>query len=145
MRRRLSKRPYAVRAGFRLGTRRGMSGRVRQTVAAAPRHHEPDLVGHGRQWRAVSSFRESVERGSGPLLERLATLPRALPFLVVLVLLVEGLVVPGWGWALLAVGVAFLGWLLYLGWPRLTMPERLLRIAVLAFFAAVTITRALPR
>ena len=38
-----------------------------------------------------------------------------------------------------------LGWLLFLTWERLTQPERLMRIAVLALAIAVTIVELAPR
>jgi hypothetical protein len=67
------------------------------------------------------------------------------PFLVVLVLMVAGALIPGWGWVLLALVTLFLAWLLVLGWPRLTSQERLMRLAVVALALAITITQAVPR
>jgi len=93
----------------------------------------------------VPSLRESLERSSAPLLQRLAALPRVVPFLVVLALMVAGILVPGWGWVLVAVVTVFLAWLLLLGWPRLTTPERLMRLAVVAVALAITVTQAVPR
>jgi hypothetical protein len=40
---------------------------------------------------------------------------------------------------------AFVAWLLFLTWQRLTLPERLLRMAVLALALAVTIVELAPR
>lgn len=93
----------------------------------------------------VSPLRESLENASAPVLRSIASLPRAVPFLAVLALMVAGALIPGWGWVLLAVVTLFLTWLLVLGWPRLTTPERLMRIAVVAIALAITITQALPR
>ncbi|MEP6649242.1 MAG: hypothetical protein ABJA74_04920 [Lapillicoccus sp.] len=90
-------------------------------------------------------FRSRVEHAAYPVLDRLQRLPRLVPFLGVLVLLVVGILVPRWGFvasAMVALGVAFL---LYYTWPRLTMPERLLRVAVLALIMAVTVVQAFPR
>ena len=92
-----------------------------------------------------SSFRTSVEKASLPLLTRLSRLPRAVPFLAVLALLVGGILIPGWGWVLTALVALFLGWMLYLGWPRLTGVERLMRIAVVLLAAAIAVTQAVPR
>ena len=93
----------------------------------------------------MSSLRESLENASAPALRTIASLPRAVPFLVILGLMVAGALIPGWGWVLLAVVTLFLAWLLVLGWPRLTAPERLMRIAVVAIAVAITITQAVPR
>jgi len=93
----------------------------------------------------VSSLRESFERASLPALTFLSRLPRAVPFLAILALTLAGVFVPGWGWVLIAVVVLVLAWILLLAWPRLTMPERLMRTAVVALMAAVTVTQAMPR
>jgi hypothetical protein len=92
-----------------------------------------------------SSFRTSVERASLPVLTRLSRLPRAVPFLLVLLLLVGGILVPGWGWVLTALVALFLAWMLFLGWPRLTGVERLMRVAVILLAVAIAITQAVPR
>ncbi len=76
---------------------------------------------------------------------RLSALPRVVPFLTVLVLLVAGIFIPGWGWVLLGLVTAFLAWMLFISWPRLLAPERLMRLAVLALALAMTITQAVPR
>jgi len=92
-----------------------------------------------------SSFRASVERASLPVLTRLSSLPRIIPFLVVLALLVGGILIPGWGWVLTALVALILAWMLFLGWPRLTGVERLMRAAVLLLAVAITVTQAVPR
>ncbi|WP_353618169.1 DUF6703 family protein [Phycicoccus sp. SLBN-51] len=99
-----------------------------------------------RRVRGVSSsFRASVERASLPVLSRLNTLPRIVPFLAVLALLVGGILIPGWGWVLTALVALFLAWMLFLGWPRLTGVERLMRAAVVLLAVAITVTQAVPR
>ncbi|MGL5864103.1 MAG: DUF6703 family protein [Phycicoccus sp.] len=97
------------------------------------------------RWHAVSSLRDSLERASLPALSRLSRLPRAVPFLAVLALVVAGLLVPVWGWVLLAVVSAVLLWILVLAWPRLTLVERMMRLAVIAMIVAITVTQAVPR
>lgn len=91
-------------------------------------------------------LRGAIERASRPLLVRLTALPAAVPFLVLLGLLVLGLFVGGpvavAATALVAVVVA---WLLYLSWPRLTKVERLGRTAVLLLAVALTLVQAFPR
>ncbi len=90
-------------------------------------------------------LRSRVEHAAYPVLERLDRLPRLVPFLVALALIVVGILVPGWGFlatALVALAVTFL---VYYTWPRLTEPERLMRIAVLVLVAAITVVQAVPR
>ena len=95
--------------------------------------------------RVSLPFRSRVEHAAYPVLDRLERLPRLVPFLGVLVLFVVGILVPRWGFvatALVALGVGFL---IYYTWPRLTLPERLMRLAVLALVVAVTVVQAFPR
>jgi hypothetical protein len=101
--------------------------------------------GRHRTLLCVSSMRESVEQASLPALRRLSSLPRVVPFLAVLALMVAGLLIPTWGWVFLAVVLLFLSWMLYLGWPRLTLPERMFRVAVLTIATAVTLTQVFPQ
>ncbi|MEO7070075.1 MAG: DUF6703 family protein [Nostocoides sp.] len=93
----------------------------------------------------MSSLRSSVEHASLPVITRMARLPKAIPFLVMLALLVAGILIPGWGWVLMAVGALVLAWILFLSWPGLGSSERLMRVAVLALWIAITVTRARPR
>ncbi|MGL5818142.1 MAG: DUF6703 family protein [Phycicoccus sp.] len=93
----------------------------------------------------MSGFRDSLERASLPALTRLNRLPRAVPFLAVLALVVAGVLVPGWGWVFLAVVSAVLSWFLVLAWPRLGPAERMMRLAVVAMTVAITLTQAVPR
>ena len=93
----------------------------------------------------VYSLRESFERASLPALTFLSGLPRAVPFLVVIGLVVAGALLPGWGWVLIALVVLLLAWILLLAWPRLTPAERLMRTAVVAILLAVAVTQAVPR
>ncbi|GAA4403550.1 hypothetical protein GCM10023168_15190 [Fodinibacter luteus] len=93
----------------------------------------------------MSSLRESFERASLPALTWLSGLPRVVPFLFVLALVVAGLLVPGWGWVLIAVAVLLLAWIALLAWPRLSVAERLMRVAVVVMLAAIAITQAVPR
>ena len=90
--------------------------------------------------------RSAVERASQPALLQLAKLPVWLPFLALLLLILGGGLLGGAvGWVLVAVALAFVGWLLYLSWPRLTGVERLMRVAVLLLFLAVTVVQLVPR
>ena len=92
----------------------------------------------------MSTLRESFERASLPALTFLSGLPRAVPFLAILGLVVLGLFVP-WGWVLIAFVVLVLTWIALLAWPRLTSAERLMRVAVIVLMAAIAITQAVPR
>jgi hypothetical membrane protein len=93
----------------------------------------------------VSSLRERVADASLPLVNALNRVPRALPFLAVLALMLAGIFVPGWGWLFLLVVVAFLAWTLYLAWPALDVGARAGRVAVLLIAIAITVTQAMPR
>lgn len=92
-----------------------------------------------------TTLRTSLERVSLPLVTRLSRLPRVVPFLAVLALLVGGMLLPRWGFLLTGLVVAFLAWMLALGWPRLTPVERLMRGTVLFMAAAIAVTQAFPR
>jgi hypothetical protein len=93
----------------------------------------------------VSSLRQSFERASLPAITWLGGLPRAVPPLLVVGLVIAGFLVPGWGWALVLVVALLLGWMLALAWPRLTLAERMMRLAVVAVMVAITVTQAVPR
>jgi hypothetical protein len=93
----------------------------------------------------VPSLRQRVDRASLPVISALSRLPRPVPFLLVLALMVAGILVPGWGWVLLGVVVLFLAWTLYLAWPALEPTPRLMRATILLLAAAITLTQALPR
>lgn len=87
-------------------------------------------------------MRVRIEHASVPVLTRLATLPPWLPFLLMLALILVGGFVGGIvGTVLIGLAALVVAWLLYLAWPRLTPPERLMRVAVLALVAAVAVTR----
>jgi Family of unknown function (DUF6703) len=90
-------------------------------------------------------MRESFERASLPAVRYLNGLPRVVPFLLVLGLVVAGIFLPSPGWLLIAVAALLLAWILALAWPRLTLAERLMRLAVVAIIVAITITEAFPR
>ncbi|HSP61313.1 MAG TPA: DUF6703 family protein [Ornithinimicrobium sp.] len=91
-------------------------------------------------------FRYAVEQRSLPVLTRLATLPVWLPFLVLLATMLLGGFLGGVvGWVLVGLALAFILWLLYLSWPRLTTVERFMRVTVLLLFAVVTVTQLVPR
>ena len=90
-------------------------------------------------------LRSRVEHAAYPVLERLNRLPRFVPFVAALALLVVGVVVPRWGFVATALVALLVAALVYLTWPRLTQPEKLMRLAVLGIVAAVTVVQAVPR
>lgn len=92
----------------------------------------------------ADTLRTRLERASLPAVRWLDSLPRFVPFLVVLAFLVSGIFYRPL-WPLTALATAFLGWLLLLSWPRLTGVEKLMRLTVVAFFVALVFTRAFPR
>ena len=89
--------------------------------------------------------RQRLEQASLPALTLLSRLPRWVPFLAVLVLMLAGIFVPTWGWILLVVVVVFLLWTLYLAWPALDATGRLMRSTVILLAVAITVTQAFPR
>ena len=93
----------------------------------------------------MSSLRESFERASLQALTYISSLPRFVPFLAILGLVIAGLLIPGWGWVLIVLVVLLLAWIGALAWPRLSMPERMMRVAVVVMMAAIAITQAVPR
>ncbi len=93
-----------------------------------------------------NTLRPSIERASLPLITRLSQLPRPVPFLLMLALLVAGVMIAGpVGFVLMAVAATFVGWILYLSWPRLSGTERLMRLAVLLLAIALAIVQLFPR
>ncbi len=89
--------------------------------------------------------RLALERASLPVLTRVARLPRAVPFLMLLGLLVAGVFVSGpFGAVLIGLVVLVVGWLLVLAWPALSGVERLARIAVLLLAVALCVVQLRP-
>ncbi len=92
------------------------------------------------------SFRSRVEHASAPLVERMNAVPRGVGLAVLVLLLAVGTLAPApWGGIAFLLVSLFVGWLLFLTWERLTQPERLMRMAVLALAIAVTIVELAPR
>ena len=93
-----------------------------------------------------NTLRPSIERASLPLITRLSSLPRAVPFLIVLALLIGGALTEGpVGFVLMGLAALFVGWILYLSWPRLTGSERIMRFAVVRLAVVMAITRLFPQ
>ncbi|MGO4597796.1 DUF6703 family protein [Terrabacter sp. 2RAF25] len=91
------------------------------------------------------SFRSRVEHASAPWVERMNAVPRPVAFCVLVALLAVGILAPRpWAGIAFLVVAAFVGWLLFLTWQRLTLPERLMRAAVLALAVAVAVVRIVP-
>ncbi|MDQ2755207.1 MAG: hypothetical protein M3Y71_01375 [Actinomycetota bacterium] len=90
-------------------------------------------------------FRSRVEHVAYPVLERLERMPRIVAFLVVLGLVVVGIAVPRVGFVATALVALLVAFFVYYTWPRQTLPERLMRIAVLAIVLAIAIVQAVPR
>ena len=93
-----------------------------------------------------STLRPTIERASLPLITRLSSLPKAMPFLLLVALLVAGVLTHGpVGFALMGLASLFVAWILYLSWPRLTSSERIMRSAVLLLAVAMAVTRLFPQ
>ncbi|MEI2732453.1 MAG: DUF6703 family protein [Dermatophilaceae bacterium] len=113
----------------------------RHTATARRRRHGPRVA-----LAAVSlSFRSRVEHASVPMVTRLNRIPRPAAFLLILAMMALGVFVPRVGFVATLLVAVFIGWLLYLTWPRQTAQEKLFRVAVLAMLLAVAIVQAFPR
>lgn len=88
----------------------------------------------------MTGWRRRVEQQAGPVVVLMARLPRFVPFLVVAVLLVAGLLLQGVaGGVLLLVLAVLLSLLLVLSWPALQPGPRVLRV----FVVGLVVLRAL--
>jgi len=91
-------------------------------------------------------IRARIENASTPAVTALARVPAAVPFLVMLALMLTGIFVDGvFGTVLLGVPLVFLGWLLFLTWPHLSLSERVMRSAVLLLVVGIAVTQIIPR
>lgn len=90
----------------------------------------------------TSAARARLEHLAAPIVERTMQTP-AIPLIVVGVLLVLGIVLRGvLGAIAFGIIAALLLCVLYLGWPRLTALEKLMRFAVLLLTVAVAVVMA---
>lgn len=90
----------------------------------------------------AAGFRDGVERRSVVMLTYLSSLPRVIPFALVIGLLMAGLLTTGiLAFAALALVVLFLGWLLYIGWPLMLPAGRVLRLVATLAIAGAAIHR----
>ena len=90
-------------------------------------------------------FRSRLEHRTHGALDRLNRVPRPVPFAVVLALLTLGVFLPRLGFLATGVVALFVGFLVYYTWPRLTQPEKMMRLAVLVLVVALTLLQAFPR
>ena len=86
------------------------------------------------------TFRDRVERRSILPLTYLNSLPRVVPFALMMGLLLVGLLVPGLiGFLALVLVAVFMTWLLYVGWPHMARDARLLRLLAVVIVTAAAI------
>ena len=91
-------------------------------------------------------MRRRIDQASLPLMTALSRVPRLVPFLILLALLVGGVIIGGpAGFVLMSLAAAFVAWVLYLSWPRLTGSERIMRLAVLLLAVAMAVVQLFPR
>jgi hypothetical protein len=77
--------------------------------------------------------------------ERLVALPRSVAVGALVALLAVGVFAPvPWGGVAFLLMTAFVGWLLFLTWQRLSLPEKLMRVAVLMLALAVAVVKLVP-
>jgi hypothetical protein len=90
--------------------------------------------------------RQRIDHASLPLMTKLSQLPRLVPFLILLALLVGGVLIGGpAGFVLMALAAVFVAWVLYLSWPALSSSERIMRLAVLLVAVALAVVQLFPR
>jgi len=90
--------------------------------------------------------RRRIDHASLPLVTRLSRLPKPVPFLILLALLVAGVLISGQvGFVLMGLAAIFVAWVLYLSWPRLSGLERIMRLAVLMLAVAMAAVQLFPR
>jgi hypothetical protein len=90
----------------------------------------------------ASASREALEHRSATWLLWLHQLPRWLPPVLAVALLVAGLAIGGWGGGAALAGLAVvLAWLAAISWPRLPAQGRLLRVIVIAAVLAIAVVR----
>jgi len=93
-----------------------------------------------------NSVRQRIDHASLPLMTKLSQLPRLVPFLILLALLVGGVLIGGpAGFVLMALAAVFVAWVLYLSWPALSSSERIMRLAVLLVAVALAVVQLFPR
>ena len=91
----------------------------------------------------ASGTRQAVERFSARPLFFLANLPKWVPMLVALGLLVTGFIVPGLiGAAALLLVAIFLGWLAYMSWPRINASGRVMRVIAMGCMVILIVWQA---
>ena len=91
-------------------------------------------------------MRHRIDHASLPLMTELSRLPRLVPFLILLALLVAGVLISGQvGFVLMGLAAIFVAWVLYLSWPRLSGSERIMRLAVLLLAVAMAVVQLFPR
>jgi O-antigen ligase len=92
------------------------------------------------------TLRRRIDQASLPLMTRLSSLPRLVPFLILLALLISGMLIGGLGgFVLMGLAALFVGWVLYLSWPLLNRSERIMRVAVLLLAIALAVVQLSPR
>lgn len=91
------------------------------------------------------SFRSRLEHASAPWVERMDAIPRPVTLGLLVAALAVGIFAPSpWSGVAFLLVTAFVGWLLFLTWQRLALPERLLRLAVLTLTLAISIVELVP-
>ena len=93
-----------------------------------------------------NTLRQRIDHASLPLMTRLSRLPRLVPSVTLLALLVAGVLIGGpVGFVLMALAAVFVAWILYLSWPGLSSSERIMRFAVLLLAVAMAVVQLFPR
>ncbi len=90
----------------------------------------------------AADFRTAVERRTVVMLTYLSSLPRVVPFAMVAVLLLAGLMTTGiLAFVALSIIALFLGLLLYVGWPEMAPAGRVLRLLATLLIGASAVNK----
>ncbi|GAT66738.1 hypothetical protein HS048_13135 [Planomonospora sp. ID91781] len=136
-----SERPGSGRPAHPLA-RRAASGRTTGSGPGRPAARRPLPPGEQFFTPDATGLRQKVERFSAAPLVFLFQLPRWIPPLLLVVLLLAGFAVPSfWGGLAVLPVIAFVGWLAYMSWPSLATKGRILRIALLTFLLLLAADR----
>ncbi len=91
-------------------------------------------------------LRSRIEHASAPFAARLNAVPRPVALGVLVAVLAVGIFAPSpWSGVAFLLVALFVGWLLFLTWQRLSLPERLMRLAVLVLAVAVAVVELVPK
>ncbi len=116
----------------------------RSRKASTARQPRPLPKGNTLFTPQASACRQALEQRSATSLLYLHQLPRWLPPVLAVALLIAGFAISGWGGGVALIGLALvLAWLAAISWPQLSAQARLLRVIVVSAVLVVAVIRGL--